>query len=133
MSERPNTAAHLRIAAAQMLRARISAGILSPRKIMTTPSISSLNTALKSKIEGRQAKIAVIGMGYVGLPLALLYTEQKFQVTGFDIDQRKVDTYPLYARQKNPVSPTDREECWAVLRCPMASATEILTVHKAAL
>jgi len=31
-------------------------------------------------------------MGYVGLPLALLYVEQKFQVTGFDIDQRKVDT-----------------------------------------
>jgi UDP-N-acetyl-D-glucosamine dehydrogenase len=31
-------------------------------------------------------------MGYVGLPLALLYSEQKFQVTGFDIDQRKVDT-----------------------------------------
>lgn len=31
-------------------------------------------------------------MGYVGLPLALLFTEQKFAVTGFDIDKRKVDT-----------------------------------------
>ena len=31
-------------------------------------------------------------MGYVGLPLALLYSEQKFPVTGFDIDQKKVDT-----------------------------------------
>ena len=31
-------------------------------------------------------------MGYVALPLALLFTEQKFTVTGFDIDQRKVDT-----------------------------------------
>src|ERR1700757_395453 len=59
---------------------------------MTTPTISPLSTALKSKIEGRQAKVAVIGMGYVGLPLALLYTEQKLPVTGFDIDQRKVDT-----------------------------------------
>ena len=47
---------------------------------------------LKAKIEARQARVAVIGLGYVGLPLALLYVEQKFPVTGFDIDQRKVDT-----------------------------------------
>ena len=37
-------------------------------------------------------KVGIIGLGYVGLPLALLYSEQKFPVTGFDIDQRKVDT-----------------------------------------
>jgi UDP-N-acetyl-D-glucosamine dehydrogenase len=36
--------------------------------------------------------VGIIGLGYVGLPLALLYSEQKFRVTGFDIDQRKVDT-----------------------------------------
>ena len=47
---------------------------------------------LKSKIEQRHARIAVIGLGYVGLPLALLYSEQGFPVTGFDIDQHKVDT-----------------------------------------
>jgi len=46
----------------------------------------------KSKIQQRQARVGIIGMGYVGLPLALLYSEQKFQVTGFDIDARKVDT-----------------------------------------
>jgi UDP-N-acetyl-D-glucosamine dehydrogenase len=47
---------------------------------------------LKSKIERRQARVAVIGLGYVGLPLALLYSEQGFPVTGFDIDERKVST-----------------------------------------
>jgi UDP-N-acetyl-D-glucosamine dehydrogenase len=47
---------------------------------------------LLSKIEKRQARVAIIGLGYVGLPLALLYTEQKIKVTGFDIDQRKVTT-----------------------------------------
>jgi UDP-N-acetyl-D-glucosamine dehydrogenase len=47
---------------------------------------------LKSKIEQRHARIAVIGLGYVGLPLALLYSEQGFPVTGFDIDERKVST-----------------------------------------
>jgi UDP-N-acetyl-D-glucosamine dehydrogenase len=46
----------------------------------------------KDKIKQRQARIGIIGLGYVGLPLALLFTEQKFVVTGFDIDQRKVDT-----------------------------------------
>ena len=50
----------------------------------------TLFSQLKTKIETRQAQIAVIGLGYVGLPLALLYTEQSFPVTGFDIDQRKV-------------------------------------------
>jgi UDP-N-acetyl-D-glucosamine dehydrogenase len=56
---------------------------------LTAPS---LFTDLKSRIESRQAKVGIIGLGYVGLPLALLYSEQKFVVTGFDIDQRKVDT-----------------------------------------
>lgn len=47
---------------------------------------------LKQKIEQRQARVGIIGLGYVGLPLALLYSEQKFRVTGFDIDARKVET-----------------------------------------
>jgi len=47
---------------------------------------------LKARIEQRQARVAVIGLGYVGLPLALLFSDQKFTVTGFDIDQKKVDT-----------------------------------------
>ncbi len=61
---------------------------------MTTSPVSTTNpvSELKSKIEQRQARIAIIGLGYVGLPLALLYTEEKFRVTGFDIDQRKVTT-----------------------------------------
>ena len=47
---------------------------------------------LQNKIQRRQARVGIIGLGYVGLPLALLFSEQKFAVTGFDIDQRKVDT-----------------------------------------
>jgi len=47
---------------------------------------------IKTKIQQRQARVGIIGLGYVGLPLALLFSEQKFVVTGFDIDQRKVDT-----------------------------------------
>jgi UDP-N-acetyl-D-glucosamine dehydrogenase len=56
-----------------------------------TPTSNPVSDLL-SKIEKRQARVAIIGLGYVGLPLALLYTEQKIKVTGFDIDQRKVKT-----------------------------------------
>jgi UDP-N-acetyl-D-glucosamine dehydrogenase len=47
---------------------------------------------LKTKVDARTAKIGIIGMGYVGLPLALLFSEQKLRVTGFDIDPVKVET-----------------------------------------
>jgi UDP-N-acetyl-D-glucosamine dehydrogenase len=45
---------------------------------------------LRAKIEARTAKIGIVGMGYVGLPLALLFSESKFSVTGLDIDAEKV-------------------------------------------
>jgi UDP-N-acetyl-D-glucosamine dehydrogenase len=38
----------------------------------------------------RELRVGIIGLGYVGLPLTLLFSEQKFQVTGFDVDQQKV-------------------------------------------
>ncbi len=47
---------------------------------------------LTTKIATKTAKIGIIGMGYVGLPLTLLFSEQKFCVTGFDIDTHKVKT-----------------------------------------
>jgi UDP-N-acetyl-D-glucosamine dehydrogenase len=62
-------------------------------KIMSSQTASATHVSeLKSKIEQRQARVAVIGLGYVGLPLALLYSEQGFPVTGFDIDKLKVST-----------------------------------------
>src|SRR5919201_1044585 len=45
----------------------------------------------KSKIENRTARVGVVGLGYVGLPLVLLFSEQKFRITGFDIDRKKVE------------------------------------------
>lgn len=48
-------------------------------------------TELKNRVGTREARIGIVGMGYVGLPLALLFSEERFKVTGFDIDVRKVD------------------------------------------
>ena len=58
----------------------------------TLSSSSTLFSELKNKIDRKQAQVAVIGLGYVGLPLALLYSEQGFPVTGFDVDPRKIST-----------------------------------------
>ncbi len=44
---------------------------------------------LKNKIEARQAKVAVIGLGYVGLPLLAAFHEAGFPVLGYDIDPEK--------------------------------------------
>ena len=45
---------------------------------------------LKQKIDSRQAKVGVIGLGYVGLPLAVEFAKAGFDVTGFDVDASKV-------------------------------------------
>jgi UDP-N-acetyl-D-glucosamine dehydrogenase len=45
---------------------------------------------LISKIQNRDACIAVIGLGYVGLPLVIRFSEKGFKVIGFDIDEEKV-------------------------------------------
>lgn len=58
---------------------------------MATTSLDR-TSAIKRRIEAREARIGVVGMGYVGLPLALLFSEERFCVTGFDIDSRKVET-----------------------------------------
>jgi UDP-N-acetyl-D-glucosamine dehydrogenase len=45
---------------------------------------------LKEKLEQRQARVGVIGLGYVGLPLAVEFAKAGFDVTGFDVDESKV-------------------------------------------
>ncbi len=42
------------------------------------------------RLQTRTAKVGIIGLGYVGLPLSLLFSEAGFPVKGFDIDARKV-------------------------------------------
>lgn len=46
---------------------------------------------LLSKIEKHSAKIGIVGLGYVGLPLVLRFCEESFQVIGFDTDSKKVN------------------------------------------
>jgi UDP-N-acetyl-D-glucosamine dehydrogenase len=58
---------------------------------MTVVAVDGLHEIIQ-RIESREARIGIVGMGYVGLPLALLFSEERFAITGFDIDAHKVDT-----------------------------------------
>ncbi|MEM7408657.1 MAG: nucleotide sugar dehydrogenase [Myxococcota bacterium] len=49
-------------------------------------------TELRHRIESRDARIGVVGLGYVGLPLAIEFAKQGFHVTGFDLNRSKIET-----------------------------------------
>jgi len=48
-------------------------------------------TKLISKIENKESIIGIIGLGYVGLPLVIRFSEEGFKVVGFDVDDKKVN------------------------------------------
>ena len=55
-----------------------------------TAATSTLDALLQS-IETRTATIGIIGLGYVGLPLVLLFEEGGFKTIGFDVDAEKTE------------------------------------------
>src|SRR3954465_15958661 len=58
---------------------------------MSTSSSPVRVETFLDRTRSRELRVGVIGLGYVGLPLTLLFSEQKFRVTGFDVDRQKVD------------------------------------------
>ncbi len=61
---------------------------------MTFQPSPTLREFLK-RIEDRRTRVGIVGMGYVGLPLALLFAEERIRITGIDIDPAKVATLNL--------------------------------------
>jgi UDP-N-acetyl-D-glucosamine dehydrogenase len=63
--------------------------------VSTPPALPLDATLLKeeaiAKFRSKTASVGITGLGYVGLPLALLFSEEGFRVTGFDIDNTKID------------------------------------------
>src|SRR5437763_4528121 len=55
--------------------------------IMIRPTLAD---ELRARIEGRTARVAVLGLGYVGLPLAETFAWGGYPVLGFDIDPDKI-------------------------------------------
>jgi UDP-N-acetyl-D-glucosamine dehydrogenase len=63
---------------------------------MTIPVVSATRsssyTELANKIKAKTARVGVVGLGYVGLPLAVEYAKAGFSVTGIDVQNSKVDS-----------------------------------------
>ncbi|HET6312240.1 MAG TPA: nucleotide sugar dehydrogenase [Chloroflexia bacterium] len=53
--------------------------------------MADTRTALVDKLRNREARVGIIGLGYVGLPLAVIFAEAGYHVTGIDVDPRKVE------------------------------------------
>ncbi len=75
---------------------------------------------LYGKIVKHRARIGIIGLGYVGLPLVKTFLQKGFRVTGFDIDARKVD---LLNRGKTYIRHISAAELKAFLGRKMFRAT----------
>jgi UDP-N-acetyl-D-glucosamine dehydrogenase len=58
-------------------------------------TLSSIKECLIELLQNKNATIGIIGLGYVGLPLALAYCEQGYKVIGFDKDKKKKDSIEL--------------------------------------
>ena len=62
---------------------------MTPESSTLTPK-TAVKDALLRKMQDRTARIGIVGLGYVGLPLVLRYAEIGYTVVGFDIDEKKV-------------------------------------------
>jgi UDP-N-acetyl-D-glucosamine dehydrogenase len=60
---------------------------------MSSPVLTAETAAekLAKKIESREARVGIVGLGYVGLPLAVEYAKAGFHVTGIDLSAAKID------------------------------------------
>lgn len=67
----------------------------------------SISKPLIEKLNNRDAIIGILGMGYVGQPLALRYAQLGYKVIGFDVDQEKIDSLNAGHSQIEHISDAD--------------------------
>jgi len=75
--------------------------------------VASTFAALKEKIESKTARVGIVGLGYVGLPLAMEFAKAGFHVTGIDVQPAKVDGLN---RGESHVQDVPSEEVAALVR-----------------
>jgi UDP-N-acetyl-D-glucosamine dehydrogenase len=54
--------------------------------------VNNFKSELIEKIKNKSVKVGIIGLGYVGLPLALEFAEKNIEVLGFDLDEKKIES-----------------------------------------
>jgi UDP-N-acetyl-D-glucosamine dehydrogenase len=76
---------------------------------------------LRERILDRRARVAVIGLGYVGLPLSLTYCHGRFRTMGLDIDSNRIETL---RRSRSPIGDVTAGEVEAALRSGLFTPTD---------
>lgn len=71
-----------------------------------------MKNELLRKIESREARIGIIGLGYVGLPLLLEFAHKGFEVLGLDVDSRKVQELKAGRSYIRHIPPEPIKECF---------------------
>ncbi len=69
--------------------------------------MNSILETIGAAIEGRKLKIGVVGLGYVGLPLAVEFASRGFETLGVDLDTKKVDSLKRGKNYIDDVTPED--------------------------
>lgn len=80
----------------------------------------SMKTQVLARIQDRTAVVGVIGLGYVGLPLAVEFAKAGFHVIGYDVSQRVVD---LLMRGESHIQDIPKSEVAALVRSGLFEAT----------
>ena len=52
-----------------------------------------MNSEFKEKIHDKTFRLGIVGLGYVGIPLSLGFARKGIKVTGFDIDEKKINQF----------------------------------------
>src|SRR5580765_369951 len=89
------------------------------------PRRSSAAERLLSRLDQRTARLGVIGLGYVGLPLAVEFAQAGFEVTGIDIDEGRVREL---SRGKSYIQDVPTSEVRALVRSGHLKATADFSV-----
>jgi UDP-N-acetyl-D-glucosamine dehydrogenase len=82
--------------------------------------MTTIRETLEKRLTERTARVAVLGLGYVGLPLATVFAESGFEVTGIDVDSSKVDAVNA---GKNYIQDVDDKQFEALVKTGKLKAT----------
>lgn len=69
-----------------------------------------IKETLITKLKDKSAQIAILGLGYVGLPLAVVFAEAGFRVTGIDPDKRKIEALRVVVEKQMEAAPKQSDE-----------------------
>jgi UDP-N-acetyl-D-glucosamine dehydrogenase len=87
--------------------------------------MNEIAETLKKRIEGREARAGVVGLGYVGLPLAVELAKSGFSVVGIDLDARKVAAVQA---GRSYIADVPSDEMEALVRAGRLTATTDFSV-----